>query len=518
MARLTLRTLLGAKSGALAPLSALLASLEGPFAIENADGNVLLGTTSPGSTRIEVVHADSVLGTVSGPRAGAEAVAAMLIHLADKEAERRALAGEVLHLYREVHLIEHLSEELTALLDVSAVSRAALDQIRRMIAASSGGILVRENAGAPLRYVADFGDAEALPEPASAYAVSVLERGVPEIVNVAEMFAGAGSPAGATGTAASLRSLIFAPMRAKQQTVGMIVLANDTGDPYKAADLQLLNTVALQTAAAIENAALCAEMVNAARYREQLTAIQRELDTARAIQHSLVPRVFPPFPARTDFDIHAQMTSARAVGGDFFDFFLIDDDHLGIVIGDVSGKGTPAALYMAVTHTHVRSTALRGLGPGECLAEVNRVLVADNASSMFATCFYGILDTRTGQLQYSSAGHNPPYRIGAAGAVEPLESAGGTPLGMFQWKNYESASLQLAPGDSLFLYTDGVPEANNSELEDFTNERLEKVLGLSATLPTREIVSTVNSEVLAFTAGAPQSDDITIMAVRRSTN
>src|SRR5215472_15598662 len=239
----------------------------------------------------------------------------------------------------------------------------------------------------------------------------------------------AAGPAG--GAAPSLRSLLFAPLRAKQRTVGLIILINDAGDPYAAADLKLLNTIALQTAAAIENSIICEEMVGAARYREQLTAIQKELDTARAIQHSLLPRIFPPFPDRSDFDIHAQMTSARAVGGDFFDFFLIDKNHLGLVIGDVSGKGTPSALYMAVTHTHVRSVALRYADPGECLSEVNRTLLIDKASSMYATCFYGILNLRTGELRIANAGHNPPYRVGVGGAVRALESESGTPLGLF---------------------------------------------------------------------------------------
>jgi sigma-B regulation protein RsbU (phosphoserine phosphatase) len=320
------------------------------------------------------------------------------------------------------------------------------------------------------------------------------------------------------GVPANFRSLIFAPLRAKQRTVGLIVLTNDAGDPYTAADLKLLNTIALQTAAAIENSLMCTEMVETARYREQLAAIQRELDTARAIQHSLLPRIFPPFPGRKDFDIHAQMTSARAVGGDFFDFFLIDEDHLGIVIGDVSGKGTPAALYMAMTHTHVKTVALRGAAPEECMAEVNRLLINDNASSMYATCFYGILNTRTGALRYSSAGHNPPYRISSSGSLTALDAGGGTPLGMLQWDDYQGASTQLDPGDGLFLYTDGVPEANNSELEDFTNERLEEVLRDAATLPSRNVIDNVNSRLLAFTAGAPQYDDITMVSVRRVAN
>ena len=169
------------------------------------------------------------------------------------------------------------------------------------------------------------------------------------------------------------------------------------GTPYTTADLKLLNTIALQTAAAIESSLLCSEMVVAAHDRAQLTALQKELDTARTIQHLLVPRTFPPFPDRRDFDIHAEMTSARAVGGDFFDFFLMGEDRLGVVIGDVSGKGIPAALYMAVTRTQIKTTALRGMPPEECLLEVNRVLVRENVGDLFATCFYGILNTRTGE-------------------------------------------------------------------------------------------------------------------------
>jgi sigma-B regulation protein RsbU (phosphoserine phosphatase) len=239
------------------------------------------------------------------------------------------------------------------------------------------------------------------------------------------------------------------------------------------------------------------------------------LETARAIQHSLVPRVFPPFPGRTDFDLHAQMSSARAVGGDFFDYFLLDDDHLGLVIGDVSGKGTPSALYMAVTHTHVRTVAARCLEPAECMAEVNRILVADKASSMYATCFYGILNTRSGELRYSIAGHNPPYRITSAGTVEMLADKGGTPLGLFPWK-YEGGSVQLDPGDGLFLYTDGVTEANNVELDDFTDERLLSLLRETASMPSRDLIGTVSARLHEFTAGAAQSDDITMVAARRS--
>jgi serine phosphatase RsbU (regulator of sigma subunit) len=514
MSNLSLKTLLRAKSNDAPVIASLMAALEGPLIIEDTSGNLLMGEPVNGTARVPVVCGGIALGCVAGPPSSAKALGSLLTRLAAREAERHALGAEVLHLYREIHLIDQLSEDLTALLDVSAVAKSALTQARRLIAASSGGILVREKVDSTLHYCASFGEESALPATDSAYVLSVLERGVSEIVNVGEMVNA--FPAGpADGTLPSFRSLLFAPLRAKQRTVGLIILMNDAGDPYAAGDLKLLNTIALQTAAAIENSIICEEMVGAARYREQLTAIQKELDTARAIQHSLLPRIFPPFPDRTDFDIHAQMTSARAVGGDFFDFFLIDKNHLGVVIGDVSGKGTPSALYMAVTHTHVRTVALRGAAPEECMAEVNRLLLKDKPSSMFATCFYGILNTETGELRYSNAGHNPPFRIGPGGSVEPLEQEGGTPLGMFPREQYGAGSVQLNPGDGLLLYTDGVPEATNLEMEDFSDGRLLEILREAAGLSSRQIIDSVSSRLMAFTAGAQQSDDITMVAVQR---
>jgi len=514
MASLSLKTMLGAKSGAVASVTALMSAMEGPLGIEDAAGNLLMGARD-GLSRVPIASNGGTLGCVTGPRASAEALGSLLRHLVAKEVERRALAGEVLHLYREIHLIDELSEELTALLELSAVSRSALAQAHRLIAATSGGVLVRDKASDPLHYTAKFGEEDALPEADSTYADSVMERGVAEILNVGAMVGGGSSEAPISG-ASPFRCLILAPLRAKQRTHGVIVLINDAGVPYTAADLKLLNTIALQTAAAIENSLMCAEMVDAARYREQLTAIERELDTARKIQQSLLPREFPPFPGRADFDIHAQMTSARAVGGDFFDFFLIDEHELGIVIGDVSGKGTPAALYMAMTHTHVKSVALRGLAPEDCMAEVNRILRSDNSSSMFATCFYGILNTRTGELRYSNAGHNAPFRIAATGEVTPLEARGGTPLGLLPWNKYDGATAQLGAGDGLLLFTDGVPEANNQEEEQFNDERVVEILSGAARLSPRQIVDTMNARLLAFTAGAPQSDDITMVCVRRN--
>jgi serine phosphatase RsbU (regulator of sigma subunit) len=513
MAALTLKSLLNPKAEASYAVAILVGALGDTLGVEDASGQLLVGEVSAGPSRVPVTLEDATLGWVTGPPALAAAAACLLTHLAAKESERRALAGEVLHLYREVHLIEHLSEQLTALLDLSAVGQSALDQARRLIAASHGGILVMEEPGGPLRSVASFGasgDGQAAPlTPSSRFAASIVERGIAEIVNDC-----AADPR-ALETERSLRSLICAPLRAKQRTVGVIALANTLGTPYSTADLKLLNTIALQTAAAIENSLLCSEMVVAARDRAQLAALQKELDTARTIQHLLVPRTFPPFPDRKDFDIHAQMTSARAVGGDFFDFFLLGEDRLGVVIGDVSGKGIPAALFMAVTRTQIKTTALQDTRPEDCLLHVNQALVRENVGGLFASCFYGVLNIRTGELCYCSAGHNPPYLLRASGAVELISETGGIPLGLFNNMGYTGSCAQLEPGDALFLYTDGVPEADNAAFEQFTDERLAASLRDSISFGCQEMIDRLTRELLAFTAGAPQSDDITMLAIRR---
>ncbi len=509
MAGLSLKAVLSPKSGGSPALQAICNVAGDGIGVVDLAGKVLLGSAGNAESRVPVLLDDVTLGFVVGPPAAAIAVALLLSHLAGRERESRAMAAEVLHLYREVHLIEQLSEQLVALLDLSAVAESALGQARRLIPATRGGILVMETADGPLRSAASFGVAPLAPE--SKFADSIRERGIAEIVNDC-----ACDPRAADAER-GLGALLCAPLRAGQRTVGMIALANDApGSVYATGDLKLLNTIALQTAAAIENALLCAEMVGAARDREQLIAIHKELDTARSIQHLLVPRTFPPFPERTDFDIHAQMTSARAVGGDFFDFFLIDEDRLGVVIGDVSGKGIPAALFMAVTRTQVKTTALRGMPPAECFHEVNRVLVQEQVNAMFATCFYGLLNVRTGEFHYCSAGHNPPYLLRAQGGVaEPVSEVGGIPLGLFEGMEYRGSTVYLQPGDSLFLYTDGVPEAQNAGQDDFSDERLVAMLGAGGNLGCQGLIHHVTREVSAFTQGAPQSDDITMLCVRR---
>jgi len=254
----------------------------------------------------------------------------------------------------------------------------------------------------------------------------------------------------------------------------------------------------------------------AAADRERLLALQKELDVAREIQESIVPREFPPFPEREDVAIHASMLPAKEVGGDFFDFFLIDRDRIGFAIGDVSGKGVPAALFMAVSRTLLRATASRGFAPDECMQQVNQTLHQESISSMFVTCFYGVLNTRTGEIHCSNGGHNPPYILRADGRVEAVEVFGGLILGAFRHAAYEKREIGLQPGDCIFLYTDGITEAMNPDGEQFTSERLVESLKSVNGSAVEEIVRKVIENVRGFTAGAAQSDDMTILAVRYS--
>ena len=213
----------------------------------------------------------------------------------------------------------------------------------------------------------------------------------------------------------------------------------------------------------------------AVREHDQLLTIRHELDLARDLQQSILPRTFPAFPQRTDFDIFAAMLPAREIGGDFYDYFLLDDEHLALVIADVSGKGMPAALFMAVSRSLLKSTALQHVPPGECLQHVNDLLCLDNSSEMFVTVFYAILNTRTGEIAYSNGGHNPPCLVRHDG-VHLLPGTGGMVLGAFPDVRYDAKTARLEPGDALFLYTDGVTEAMDCDGGLFSDRRLLEAL------------------------------------------
>jgi sigma-B regulation protein RsbU (phosphoserine phosphatase) len=241
--------------------------------------------------------------------------------------------------------------------------------------------------------------------------------------------------------------------------------------------------------------------------------IESELKIAHEIQMSMVPKTFPPFPDRREFDIFATLVPAREVGGDFYDFFFIDDDRLLFAIGDVSGKGVPAALFMAVVRTLLRATAGTAPGPGDVLRRLNDELSRDNEACMFVTLFCGILHVRTGEIDYSNGGHNPPFHL-HGGGLTPIENPGGGALGVAENGAYPSARLRLGPEESLFLYTDGLTEALDPAGQLFSDERLEELLRRTRVTGPRQLLGLVVDEVSRFAAGAPQADDITGLVLR----
>ncbi|MES1260292.1 MAG: SpoIIE family protein phosphatase [Acidobacteriota bacterium] len=248
--------------------------------------------------------------------------------------------------------------------------------------------------------------------------------------------------------------------------------------------------------------------------QRELDAIERELSVANRIQQSMLPRVFPPFPDRRDFEIYAEMEPARLVGGDFYDFFLIDEAHFGFVIGDVSGKGVPAALFMAATRTLLRATAMQGTPSADCLRYVNNVLAKQGDGTMFVTLIYGILDTRNGQLDYCNAGHHHPWVFSRGGELRPASEGGGLIAGLYPGANYDCGTLRLNPGDGLLLYTDGVTEAFDAEGRMFGDTQLRQALEAAAPAPVDEIVKGTMRQVRTFLGAAPPSDDMTVLAMR----
>ena len=241
--------------------------------------------------------------------------------------------------------------------------------------------------------------------------------------------------------------------------------------------------------------------------------ISTELSLATKIQTAMLPHTFPPFPGRNEFDIYAVMVPAKEVGGDFYDFFLIDDDHLGLVMADVSGKGVPAALFMMVSKIILQSCAMLGRSPAEILTKTNEALCSNNQVDMFVTVWLGILEISTGKLTAANAGHEYPAIRQNGGEFVLYKEKHGFAVGGMEGSRYTEYELQLKPGDKLFLYTDGVPEATDKEDKMFGNERMLSALNNKAEADPRLLLMNVRTSVNAFVKDAEQFDDLTMMCL-----
>ena len=243
-----------------------------------------------------------------------------------------------------------------------------------------------------------------------------------------------------------------------------------------------------------------------------------ELRMAENIQRSQLPDTFPAFPNRTEFDLYASMTPTREVGGDFYDFFLLDDNHLALVIADVSDKGVPAALFMMSSKMLINYRAHQGGTPAEILTEVNAQICKNNRSKMFVTVWMGILDLTTGVMKCTNAGHEYPVLRGSDGVFRIFRDKHKLVIGGLPHTKYEDYELKLEPGDAIFVYTDGVPEANNAAGEQYGMERMEKALNRSPLESPERILEQVRADVDSFVDGTKQFDDLTMLCLEYKGN
>jgi len=313
------------------------------------------------------------------------------------------------------------------------------------------------------------------------------------------------------------RNLLTVPILNQGRVEGVLQVINKAGNrAFTRRDKQLLERVAQPMAVALENARLYLQVEESLEALKKTNAIKErlesELQIAGGIQMSFLPRTMPS--AQEPYDVCALLKSAKEVGGDFYNFFKIDDDHLFFTLGDVSDKGIPAALFMAVTLTLLKGKMTPGLSPGELLTMVNNELAKDNPP-VFATIVCGVFTCSTGEVIMSEGGHCTPYIVRADGAVEPVKLKKSLPLAAMEEAVYHDGRFTLGHGDRLLLYTDGITEAENAAQEQYSADRLQQFLLMTPGMSSAEIIDALLMHVWMFADGAPQSDDIAVLALMR---
>jgi len=520
MARISLKQILGAQNGLGPVVAALELAFGSTVAVEDAAGGPLLGTAG-GGERFAVAHDGKELGWVSGSH-GAEAVATLLRFLAEKELERKALGSEVLHLYREVNLIYSFSEKLAALLDLERVARLTLQEARHLIVATDGAILLLDEGSGALLSLAAFGDE--LPG-LSGFARgkgivgAVAASGIGEIVNDVL------SDPRRANVVIDVRSLVCAPLKVGEKVIGVMVLASTLPMAYEARELKLLNTLALPTATAIENARLFEHTVQAGLERERLLALNKEAEVARAgyereleLAETIQANLFPAqLPHLTGYDLAARNRPARRCGGDYYDV-IVAPDGFGLAllcVADVSGKGLPASLLMSHMQATLRALVGRSGSLTALAADAHALLYGSTAGNKYVTAALLELEPVTGLGRYVSAGHINSWLIDRDGVPRPLGSTG-APLGLLPpGLPYTETVVSIAPGECLVLCSDGVTDAQNHAEEEFGEARLAEAIAAARHGTAEQVVAYIFAAVDAFAASAPQFDDITLMVLRR---
>ena len=405
-------------------------------------------------------------------------------------------------------LLYRISQDFTSSLDLDEVLNRVIDEVIAAVRAERGFLMLREADTSELNFrVARGIDRSMIEQPQFQVSRSVVKRvadeGHPLLTSDAQD--DAALRAQRSIAILGLRAIMCVPLQIKGSLLGVIYVDNRIhSGVFRPDDLDLLTAIAAHAATAIENARLYQMAVEQGR-------LERELQMARDLQASLLPREMPQL---TGWDFATYWQPARQVSGDFYDF-VFTPQGIAVVIADVSDKGMPAALFMALSRTILRASLIGSNSPVDGIAQANRLICADSPNSMFVTLFAAQIDRVTGDVIYVNAGHNPPYLYRAAEDEPERLVRTGMALGIDDTTRFAQQSVHLDPGDTLILYTDGILDALNADSEEFGDGRLRRVCAQQRTESATHIVAALRDEVLKFVGDEPLADDCTVVIVKR---
>ena len=405
-------------------------------------------------------------------------------------------------------LLYRLSHTFNSSLDLDEVLNRVMDEVVAVTRAERGFVTLREADGNPVFRVARGMDQSTIDDPQFQISRSVVERVADEGQPVLTSDAQRDDRFRLRESVMSLRlrSILCVPLRVKDKVLGVVYVDNRLHvGIFTQADLELLTSIASSAAIAIENARLYQVAVEKGR-------MEHELQMAYEVQAGLLPRETPHVPG---WELAARWQPAREVAGDYYDFIPLDGGQLGLVIADVSDKGMPAALFMALTRSTVRASVGHAPTPADGIALVNRLICADSTGGMFVTLFHALLNPTTGEFTYVNAGHNPPLLCRAGQDQLAALTRTGMALGVFEDTPFEQHTLRLNPGDFILLYTDGVTEATDTHLQDFGMERLQRVILDHRHAPAADVVAALEQAIADFAGSAAPFDDIAMVVVKR---
>jgi sigma-B regulation protein RsbU (phosphoserine phosphatase) len=397
-------------------------------------------------------------------------------------------------------LLYRLSQTFNSSLDLNEVLNRVMDEVIVVTRAERGFVMLHEADGELVFHVARGMDQDTIDDPQFQISRSVVERVATSDAQRDTRFSMRRSV-----KVLGLRSILCVPLKTKEEVSGVVYVDNRLQvGIFTQDDLELLTAIASSAAIAIENARLYQVAVEKGR-------MEREMHVAREVQASFLPRETPQVPG---WEFVARWQPAREVSGDYYDFIPLDGEQLGLVIADVSDKGMPAALFMALTRSIVRASVGRAPSPTDGIAHANQLICADSTGGMFVTLFYTLLNPATGEFTYVNAGHNPPLLYRADQDQLTQLARTGMALGVVEDTPFEQHTLRLNPGDFIVLYTDGVTDATDAHLQDFGMERLRCVILEHRHAPAVDVMAALEQAIGDFAASTALFDDMAMVLMK----